>query len=287
MQARVLVMRDVDGLLLPRDRRAPRHRPPGRGAHAAPAPAAGSRASTRSSPRAAAARHARGAIARLAEGVRQRAATSGRLARHARRCSLCRRLAREMGSSRSLRTTPALQKLAALLPLPWSLSAGGPGSLAGLASERAAALVAAVAIAGAGGAGARDEPRRQRTPGRSPTGQRAAARTGLRPSERAGQPGATASATVRPRRPGSSRRAVGPSAAPRRRHQAPAAAERPEPQAPRAPLSPAPPAGPPAAALPAGSRNPGAPAPKVAGSALFVKPRRSFRSRRSGSPAPG
>ena len=76
-----------------------------------------------------------------------------RLARHAKRCSTCRRLAREVGVEPLAHTT-LRQKLAALLPLPWGFGSGGggAGALGGLASERAAALVAAVAIAGAGGA---------------------------------------------------------------------------------------------------------------------------------------
>ncbi|HEX2416433.1 MAG TPA: sigma-70 family RNA polymerase sigma factor [Thermoleophilaceae bacterium] len=94
----------------------------------------------------------RAAIARLADGEGARG-DEYRLARHAKRCSTCRRLAREAGVEPLAHTT-LRQKLAALLPLPWGFSSGGggAGALGGLASERAAALVAAVAIAGAGGA---------------------------------------------------------------------------------------------------------------------------------------
>jgi RNA polymerase sigma factor (sigma-70 family) len=94
----------------------------------------------------------RGAIERLAGGQAARG-DEYRLARHAKRCSACRRLARE-GGVEPLAHTTLREKLAALLPLPWAFSSGGGGTgmLGGLASERAAALVAAVAIAGAGGA---------------------------------------------------------------------------------------------------------------------------------------
>ncbi len=89
----------------------------------------------------------RTAIARLAEGVGT-ASDEGRLARHARRCSLCRRRAREMGVEPLSTLTRVRSKVAALLPLPW-LQGGGP--FGGLLSERAAAL-AAIAAIGAGGA---------------------------------------------------------------------------------------------------------------------------------------
>ena len=93
-----------------------------------------------------------GTIMRLADG----AGASGderRLARHAKRCSACRRLARELGVE-PLRTRTVREKLAGLLPFSWGLSSsgGGTGLLGGLASHKAAALVAAVAVAGAGGA---------------------------------------------------------------------------------------------------------------------------------------
>ena len=65
-----------------------------------------------------------------------------RLGRHARRCSLCRRRAREFG------VEPALGRgrAAALLPLPSVAQIGA------FVSEKAAALLAIVAVAGAGGA---------------------------------------------------------------------------------------------------------------------------------------
>jgi RNA polymerase sigma factor (sigma-70 family) len=101
-------------------------------------------------------------IARIAQGV-QRGSEEQRLARHARRCHSCRRRARELGIE-PLSTLGALrQKAAALLPLPWLLrrSSGDGGGLTGFfgaganaapLAERAAALVAVAALAGAGGA---------------------------------------------------------------------------------------------------------------------------------------
>jgi RNA polymerase sigma factor (sigma-70 family) len=87
-------------------------------------------------------------IARLAEGVGT-SADEGRLARHARRCSLCRRRARELGVEPLSTLARVRSKVAALLPLPWLQGGGGP--VAGVVGERAAALAAIVAI-GAGGA---------------------------------------------------------------------------------------------------------------------------------------
>ena len=151
VQARVLVMRDVDGLS---------YREIGeRLACAAPrwsrrwwAPGSASRASTSSSRRAGAASR----FARQSRGSRMARAARGdeyRLARHAKRCSTCRRLARGWGRSRSLtplrRSSPRCRCPGA------SARAGVVPALGGLASERAAALVAAVAIAGAGGAASR------------------------------------------------------------------------------------------------------------------------------------
>jgi RNA polymerase sigma factor (sigma-70 family) len=104
----------------------------------------------------------RATIARIAEGA-QRGAEEHRLARHARRCHTCRRRARELGIE-PLSTLGALRrKAAALLPLPWLVRrSGGDGSgIMGLfgaggqtapLAERAAALVAVAALAGAGGA---------------------------------------------------------------------------------------------------------------------------------------
>ena len=101
-------------------------------------------------------------IARIAQGV-HRSSEEHRLARHARRCHSCRRLARELGIE-PLSALGALRKKAgALLPLPWLFrrSGGDGGGITGFfgagpnaapLAERAAALVAAAALAGAGGA---------------------------------------------------------------------------------------------------------------------------------------
>jgi RNA polymerase sigma factor (sigma-70 family) len=88
-------------------------------------------------------------IARLAEGVGANA-DEARLARHARRCSFCRRRARELGVEPQTALARVRRKVAALLPLPWTMQ-GGTGPLGGLIGERAAAL-AAIAAIGAGGA---------------------------------------------------------------------------------------------------------------------------------------
>jgi RNA polymerase sigma factor (sigma-70 family) len=88
-------------------------------------------------------------IARLAEGVGGNA-DEARLARHARRCSLCRRRARELGVEPQTALGRVRRKVAALLPFPWAAQ-GGTGPLGGLIGERAAAL-AAIAAIGAGGA---------------------------------------------------------------------------------------------------------------------------------------
>ena len=87
-------------------------------------------------------------IARLAEGLGGRS-DQVRLARHARRCSLCRRRARELGVEPLSTLTRVRARVAALLPLPWGLQ--GTGSLGSLIGERTAAL-AAIAAIGAGGA---------------------------------------------------------------------------------------------------------------------------------------
>jgi hypothetical protein len=102
-----------------------------------------------------------GTIARIAAGV-QRGAEEQRLARHARRCHSCRRHARELGIEPLSALGALRKKAAALLPLPWLLRRSGDGSgIAGFfgsgaggapLAERAAALVAVVALAGAGGA---------------------------------------------------------------------------------------------------------------------------------------
>jgi RNA polymerase sigma factor (sigma-70 family) len=103
-----------------------------------------------------------GTIARIAAGV-QRGAEEQRLARHARRCHSCRRHARELGIEPLSALGALRKKAAALLPLPWIFRRFGGdgggitgffGSGAGSAplAERAAALVAVAALAGAGGA---------------------------------------------------------------------------------------------------------------------------------------
>jgi RNA polymerase sigma factor (sigma-70 family) len=101
-------------------------------------------------------------IARIAQGV-QRGTEEHRLARHARRCHSCRRRARELGIEPLSALGSLRQKAAALLPLPWLLRrpGGDGGGLTGFfgagagtapLAERAAALVAVAALAGAGGA---------------------------------------------------------------------------------------------------------------------------------------
>ena len=103
-----------------------------------------------------------GTIARIAQGT-QRGAEEQRLARHARRCHTCRRRARELGIEPLSALGALRQKAAALLPLPWLLrrSGGDGGGITGFfgaganaapLAERAAALVAVAALAGAGGA---------------------------------------------------------------------------------------------------------------------------------------
>jgi len=102
-----------------------------------------------------------GTIARIAAGV-QRGTEEQRLARHARRCHTCRRHARELGIEPLSALGALRKKAAALLPLPWLFRRSGDGggiagffgSGAGTAplAERAAALVAVAALAGAGGA---------------------------------------------------------------------------------------------------------------------------------------
>jgi RNA polymerase sigma factor (sigma-70 family) len=103
-----------------------------------------------------------GTIARIAQGV-QRGTEEHRLARHARRCHSCRRRARELGIEPLSALGALRKKAAALLPLPWLLrrSGGDGGGITGFfgaganaapLAERAAALVAVAALAGAGGA---------------------------------------------------------------------------------------------------------------------------------------
>ena len=95
------------------------------------------------------------AIARLAEGMESVSDRRG-LERHARRCTSCRRRARQLGVE-PLRRRQA-RRAAALVPLPAAGWLRGPsdtlGSMAapgGMLSERVAALIAATALAGAGG----------------------------------------------------------------------------------------------------------------------------------------
>jgi hypothetical protein len=98
---------------------------------------------------------------RMAAGT-HKGSEEHRLARHARRCHDCRRRAREMGIEPLTTLGTLRQKAAALLPIPWLFRRSGDGgTITGLFStganaaplaERAAALVAAVALVGAGGA---------------------------------------------------------------------------------------------------------------------------------------
>ena len=101
-------------------------------------------------------------ITRIARGV-QRGSEEQRLARHARRCHSCRRRARELGIEPLSALGALRQKAAALLPLPWLLRRPGgdgggitgffgAGANAAPLAERAAALLAVAALAGAGGA---------------------------------------------------------------------------------------------------------------------------------------
>jgi RNA polymerase sigma factor (sigma-70 family) len=105
---------------------------------------------------------ARTTIGLMAEGVERRA-DRRRLARHARRCSACRRHARELGVD-PFERRPWQSRLGALLPLGWllrrsaaapsqageSLLFGDGGQLGAGLAERTAALVAAGALACAG-----------------------------------------------------------------------------------------------------------------------------------------
>src|SRR5215217_6390286 len=101
-------------------------------------------------------------IARIAQGS-QDGSEEHRLARHAHRCHSCRRRARELGIEPLSALGALRKKAAALLPLPWLLrrSGGDGGGITGFfgaganaapLAERAAALVAVAALAGAGGA---------------------------------------------------------------------------------------------------------------------------------------
>ncbi len=111
-------------------------------------------------------------MARMAEGLSDRR-DEGRLARHARRCHVCRRRARGLGVEPLAPRSGLGRKVAALLPLPLlprrggmahgGAAAGGQSAgamsgllpagvqLSGVVAERAAAVAATVALAGAGG----------------------------------------------------------------------------------------------------------------------------------------
>jgi RNA polymerase sigma factor (sigma-70 family) len=131
-------------------------------------------------------------IARMAEGVRDQR-DEGRLARHARRCHVCRRRARELGVEPLAPLSRIRRKAAALLPLPLVARRGGDAAHGGAASggqgaglsgllpagaqvgaavtERAAAIVVAAALAGAGGMalGGGELPGGDRDAGRQPS----------------------------------------------------------------------------------------------------------------------
>ena len=104
----------------------------------------------------------RATMLRMVAGT-QRGAEEHRLARHAKRCHTCRMHARELGIEPLTALGTLRKKAAALLPIPFLFrrSGGDGGGITGLFSaganaaplaERAAALVAAVALVGAGGA---------------------------------------------------------------------------------------------------------------------------------------
>jgi RNA polymerase sigma factor (sigma-70 family) len=151
-------------------------------------------------------------MARMAEGLRDKR-DEGRLARHARRCHVCRRRARELGVEPLAPLSGIRRKAAALVPLPLiPRRAAGHGEAAGLlpavgqvgaaVAERTAAIVAAAALAGAGGMAlsGHDDNRGDRVPLRAPAmEQRAPAHEGerggtgaLAPSARDGSGGAAA-----------------------------------------------------------------------------------------------
>jgi hypothetical protein len=98
-------------------------------------------------------------MAILAEGLEPGTRRRRRFVRHARRCLTCRRHARELGVAPLPRFAGLRQRAAALIPIPLLLRrAGGEGGAiagsgfgAGVA-ERTASLLAAAALAGAGGA---------------------------------------------------------------------------------------------------------------------------------------
>jgi hypothetical protein len=102
----------------------------------------------------------RATLARMVQGT-HRGAEEHRLARHVKRCHSCRHRARVLGIEPQSALGTLRDKAAALFPLPWLFRRGGDGTgISGLLStgassaplaERAAAIVAAAALAGAGG----------------------------------------------------------------------------------------------------------------------------------------
>ena len=155
------------------------------------------------------------AIARISEGI-QSNTDLRRLSKHARGCTTCRRRARQMGVE-PLRSRRAAARAAAIVPLPAFLrrrfsaspanSTSGPdaGTLTALVApsahvgaavaERAVALVAAVAIAGAGGAvlGSTGNPHHKALPTgghhpRAPAAKHAAPKAGRDTAERTREP---------------------------------------------------------------------------------------------------
>ena len=273
VQARVLVMRDVDGLSY---REIGERLDMGRPAVERTLTGARHRLESEYAQLSEGRRCAatRGAIVRLAEAGGSRG-DERRLARHAKRCSQCRRLAREFGVE-PLAAPSLRSRIAALLPLPWSFSAGGPGSLSGLASERAAAVLATVAIAGAGGAALE----MSRDDGGNPPGRE------TQPSPAVKQSAEPATRSARPAGRSVERR----SSTPRRRAAARRRAERRRAERQTAGGGSATDAAvgaqPQAAAPPApGARNPGVALPKV--EAPAVPPAPSLPLPQVGSPAPG
>jgi RNA polymerase sigma factor (sigma-70 family) len=155
-------------------------------------------------------------MARLAEGLRDKRDET-RLARHARRCHVCRRRARELGVEPLAPLSGIRRKAAALLPLPLFTRRGGDAAQGGLSSlfpagahvttavaERAAAIVCAAALAGAGGMalsgdeapdGGRDGAQKQRIEQRAP--EKRAERSG--PSSPLHRPRAQSEAATRNR----------------------------------------------------------------------------------------
>jgi RNA polymerase sigma factor (sigma-70 family) len=156
----------------------------------------------------------RSVMARMAEGLRDKR-DEARLARHARRCHVCRRRARELGVEPLAPLSGLRRKAAALVPLPLIPRRGdaGHGEAAGLlpafgqvgaaVAERTAAIVAAAALAGAGGMAlsAHDDKSGDRMPPRAPAmeqrapghdGERGGADASRAPSARDGSGGAAA-----------------------------------------------------------------------------------------------